>query len=172
MRYSTEQARDQMLTTLDGHGWDVEHREYDPAAGDSPPGDTIHGRYDGDSDHPWMVIIPDGYYRNLRQMFTRFCETATEWVIIETSTDGEFTGFVSMSNGLRDEWELTDWVATNESDLHAEQPEKDDYTTHGNWHSVYAKWQSQCETAFRTTMATQADIRLQPQQNVTAKSVH
>lgn len=170
--YSTEQDRDEMLSTLEEKGWAVDYGQYDPANGDNPPVDKIHGRYDSDSEHAWMIVIPDSHYRNLRYMFSQFRETAKEWAIIETSTDGDFTGVVSVSGGPTDEWDLAEWIEDNAAELHENRPEKDEYTDNKHWHSAYTKWQAQCELEFRTTMADRTDIRMEPQQKVAAKSIY
>lgn len=140
--YQNEGACEAMFRYLDSEGYSV---SYSKSTSD------IFTYHNKDKEF-WVLVIPKCVYRGLSEIVDKLKENAASWKYIETTTDGEFKGYVSTPDE-RTEFDLETWVTNHSNELMDSRPVKEEYETEDEWLEEYTDWQTEVQDHFRGYMS-------------------
>lgn len=138
--YPTKQIRDNVLETLRDKGWVSDKI--------SPQDISVNG------DAMAGICIEYGSYRNLGRNLDLLTDAAEDWIFIQASTDGIFTGYVNTQDVAGEE-EINLNEFAKETETIGPSPDEEDYSSHDEWHDNYTSWQSNVQNTFIATQREQ-----------------
>lgn len=140
--YQNEGACKAMFKYLDAEGYST---SYSKSTSD------IFTYHDTDKEF-WVLVIPTDVYRSLSESVHKLKKDAESWKYIETTTDGEFKGYISTPD-KRTEFDLESWVNSHSNELMDSRPVEEEFETEEEWLEEYTDWQTEVQDHFRGYMS-------------------
>lgn len=111
------------------------------------------GRVQKDGEEYYSFTIPRNHYRNLGRHTDMILDNAVEGIVVGTSNDVKWHGFVARPNEEK-ETDLRNWV-DNQANADPE-PVESDYESFGEWAQAHSQWQLTYENQYIRTQIEQS----------------